>query len=286
MRRTWMISVVGIGLAWGAAAQGQEAPPARQDKAPLKGPEVRQNRPATNEPFSESAKRRERDGIPMRAYAEILGRMKSDAAATSIRLSADQEQKIAAIEREFREATRAFGERVREGTKRANRSDPNAPGEMQMDEARREEMRREAPRPGDYQTRIWALLNPAQRQFVQAEVERARQELVKQRTEQEAQKRLAQRQAGTEPAKPSAGARPAAPSGDAAVQPAARERARRIVERLAQLPPDERERILARLEAELDRRLALPAAGDQTQPRRRPQAKPAPDMSDVTVPWP
>lgn len=291
MRRTWMVGVMGIGLACGAAAQGQEAPSARQDKAPLKGPQVRQNRPPTNEPFSEGGKRRERDGLPMRAYAEILGKMKGDAAPAAIRLSADQEQKIAAIEREFREAARAVAERAREGGKRANRSDQNAGAEMQMDEARREEMRKEAPRPGDYQTRVWALLSTAQREFVQGEVERMRQELVKQRTEQEAQKRLAQRTPG-EPAKPGLAPNAGTPGSSPAQPGAQRERARRIVERLAQLPADERERILTRLESELDRRLGESKPGDQpkpdgqNQPRRRTQGKPAPDMNDVTVPKP
>ncbi|MFN0133762.1 MAG: hypothetical protein ACKVW3_14685 [Phycisphaerales bacterium] len=302
MRSTLMAGVVGMLWFAGAAAQGQDAPPSRGQPAqrtpPLKGPEVRQNRPPTNEAFSESTKRRGGDGLPMRTYAEILGKLRAADAPANVRLSPDQEQKIGAIEKEFREAAKAYGEKARRGAasgdggtvggKKANRTDPNAGGEMSMVG---EAMRAEAPRPGDYQTRIWAMLSAPQREFVQGELEKARQDQVKKRSEAEMQKRLAERAKANDgqmatPGEPGVAARPNAPArpGQNPATQAQRERARRIIERLAQLPADERERILSRLEQELDRRAGEGKAGEA--PRRRGAPKPAPEMGDVNVPKP
>lgn len=253
------------------AAMGQ------QDK-PLSGPTLKQDRPAgLGGQFAEGMpgdrKGPMTERIPMRLYAEAVDKLRGEQAPEGLRLSPDQEQQIRQIEANFRNTMQEYGRRAREeaASRRAaakGQNEPAAPDNQQQ--ARLRELRRNAPNPTDSQVKIYALLTPAQQQFVDAEVAKSQAELEKRRTEEYMQRQLQKRKAD-----PGAAPQPVPPPG----APEGRERFRRIVERLQQLPPEERERILRRLEEELDRRVG-PRGPDGAAP------KPPPKLEEVKVPPP
>lgn len=243
------------------AAHGQDAPPRPEDqRPPLQGPRVPQNRPPhVDDEFGGGMKEgKERRGmaIPMRAYAEVIGKLRGENAPQDLRLSEDQEHKVGAIEQEFREAAKEFAQKMRED--RGQRPPQGeAPGKGER--PRREmvdQFAKNGPRPADYQTRIWAVLNPKQQDFVKRELDKVTDEMQKRRGEEYVQRRLDQRkgpdgkQDGKQDAKPDAKPGEQRPGEGTPM----RERAQRIMRRMQQLPADERERILKKLEEELDRR--------------------------------
>jgi hypothetical protein len=258
------------------SALGQEAPARPEEKPPLQGPRVVEQRaPHVQDAFSDGS-RQGRPGmqIPMRAYNDVINKLRGEKAPADLRLSQSQEEQIGSIEQEYREATRAAAQQNRE--QRRGQGGEDRPMREMVQEAMRS-----GPRPGDYQTKIWAVLNEKQQAFVKVELDKVRDDLEKRRSEEAMKRRMEQRQpqqAG-QPARPNAQA-PATPerrptAGDDEVRPL-RDRGIRLIRRIAQLPPEEREQLLARIEAELDRRGVPDAPEMQPQPPQEPRP-PAPE---------
>lgn len=294
-------------LAAGAAGQSQP------DK-PLGGPEIGKERPPhLQDRFGEGRGDR-RDamaerGIPMPAYQRIIGQLRGESAPEGLRLSEDQERKIAAIEQDFRESMRGYAQKARQeagdgdrparpraarrgqGDQAGEKPDQMAPPDAEAVRERREEIRRNAPKPQDWQVKMWAVLSAPQQKFVDEQVKAVQAELEKRRGEEYMKRQIermekenAARPPAPPPDRPNAGA-PDRP-GPAAAGPEGRERGRRVLERLQQLPPEQRQRILQRLEEELDR-----LEGNRPSPARRgspraDEAKPPPPMDQVNVPPP
>lgn len=268
------------GLAWGQ-------PPADR---PLAGPPVKQDRPAgLGGQFSDGKGDRKgpmTERVPMRLYSQAVERLRAEDAPADLRLSREQEQEIRQIEMNFRNVMQEHVRRARvEGGAQVKPLPPT--GEVDKDQmaaenqrarARNQEFMRNAPDPTDAQVRIYAVLNPAQQKFVEGEVAKVQAELEKRRTEEYMQRQLQKKKGEGQPA-------PAIAPGPIAGAPEGRERMRRLAERLQQLSPEEREQLLSRIEAELDRRGI--GAGDGG--RKRPGGgdnKPAPKVDDVKVPAP
>lgn len=266
-------------LALCGSALGQEAPARPEEQPPLQGPRVVEQRaPHVRDQYSEG-NRQGRMGvqIPMRAYSDVINKLRGDKAIADLKLSDEQESRVSAIEQEFREATRVYAQQTREqrGQQRRGQNGEDRPMREMVQDAMRN-----GPRPGDYQTKIWAVLNEKQQAFVKVELDKVRDELQKRRSDEAMQRRMEQRQpqqAG-QPARPNAQApansdqRPAAGEGDA--RPL-RERGLRLIRRIAQLPPEQRDQLLARIEAELDRR-GVPDAPDaqiQQESDKAPEGK-------------
>jgi len=158
---------------------------------------------------------------------------------------------------------------------------------------RLEEARANAPKPQDYQVRIWSVLSSPQQKFVDKEVQVVLDEMEKRRGEEYMKRQLEKNQAGkpgvAAPPAPGQQARPGAAPGDGPA-PEVRERVRRIFERIQQLPPEQRQRVLQRLEEELNRMdggaAAAPGRDRRGGPDAQPVSKPAPGMDDVNVPAP
>ncbi|MFM9997132.1 MAG: hypothetical protein ACKVU4_15190 [Phycisphaerales bacterium] len=330
--------VVCAGAAMPAAAQQERRP-----EPPLSGPRVREQRiPGVEQGFSEGRREagpgRREMVIPHRVFMQAIGALRGDgehAADESLRLTPEQDDKIAALDREFRESMRAFTEQSRgeqpEAGRRARRApgDAGAPSEMPADrvrervdrpeggpdgapspERRRERldaMRENAPRPTDTHTKMFAVLDQPQRAFVKERVDAWRKQTEERMGEEYMQRRLRERQPEGAPPqgqpRPGAGRpgadrpgadrpgqgrpgadRPGAPDQDQPGAAPQRDRVRRLIERLGQLPPEERERILSRIEAALDQRLSEgagprgPRRGEDAAPKedRPPEAAPPP----------
>jgi len=253
------IGCVALLVALAGSAQGQDAPARKDDRPPLQGPAVQQNRPPhLDDQFGDGMKggkeNRREPMIPMRAYAEVIGKLRGDKAPEGLRLTEEQEHKVGAIEQEFREAAKEFAQRMRE--ERGSNGPPPAAGEKGKngDQGPRREMAQEmmknGPKPGDYQTKVWAVLNEKQQAFVKTELDKVRDELQKKRGEEMMQRRINEKRGVKGDAQDQKNVQPTTSENG----PPIRERAQRIMRRMAQLPAEDRERILKRLEEELDRR--------------------------------
>lgn len=262
-----------------APAQPPPAAPPHDPSPPLSGPRIHPDRPPALEQGLGAQRRARTPGVPMRVFLDALNRLRRDDLPDDVRLSPQQQEHIVAI--------------LRQSERRADRPGPRRdltpPGRPEgpppPDTPRRAEPRE--PSPADIQTRIWSLLNDRQRDILQRELEQWRQDASARRMQEQVQREIERRRRERqgEPGRPApptierpdaSGPIPGAPG---------RERARRILDKLLQLPPDERERILQQLEDDLDRRLREPAA-PEPQPRPpmddmgadRPAAPPPPDV--------
>ncbi len=273
--------LVGLGISvlitCAGSALGQEAP-ARPEKPPLQGPTVKENRaPHVDDQFADGMKQgRMGPQIPMRAYADVIGKLRGEQAPADIRLSEEQEKKLGAIEQEYRDAVKAFTQQTREergegqprrGPKGGGGGAEGGGGKGGGGGGQRREMAQEimknGPRPSDFQTRIWAVLNEKQQAHVKVELDKVRDEMVKRRGEEYMQRRIEQQKGG----KPQDGAQPPRPgaAGPEGEPRPLRERGMKLMRRIAQLPEAEREQLIKRIEAELDRR-GIPEAPDVERP--------------------
>lgn len=282
-----------LGLAGSALGQSQTA-------QPLSGPKVEKERPAHLEDrFSDEAGKGDKRapmadrGVPMQAYDQILAKLRGDGAPEGLRLTPEQDQKIQAIEADFRQATRNYLQKVRRdmGVKDGDAQPEVAPGKGAARQLR-EEFRRDAPKPKDWQVKIWAVLTEGQQKFVTAEVATLREDMEKRRSEEYLRKQLEKR-SGEAGKAAGENTTPAARPVAGQLTPEVRERARRVFERLQQLSPEQRQRILQKLEEELDR---VEGGGDQPPPKNKGKGgkfgagggddKPAPSVDTVKVPAP
>jgi hypothetical protein len=190
----------------------------------------------------------------MREYMEAINTLRGDKAPANLRLSAEQDQKLQAIAADFRKEMEAFREKARsEGMDaRAGGAKP----ERDANRARMEELRGEMPKPADYQTKAFAVLNADQQKHVQAEIEKLREGMEKRRGEE-----MMKRREGGQPGGPGPGG-----PGGARDEGAQRERVQKIMEKLRSLSPEERDRVLSRLEEQLQR---MGGEGGQPPERRR-----------------
>jgi hypothetical protein len=301
-----------LGCAVLALAAGQALAQDSKSDNPLAGPPVKQARPPMFEEgmgAKEGKDRMGQQGIPAREFARIIDKLKGDEVAPSLRLSAEQAEKVQAIEDDFRRQVRQFEQRMRseeqkqrsaakpEGEKPAAGEGANA--QQRRPNARLQELRRNGPKPAEAQARVWAVLTEPQQKFVQGEVDKVQKEMDDRRSEEYMQRELQKRRAkDAKEAPQNPGAAPARPgplgerAGPAADSPQ-RERFRRIIAKLQQLPPEEREEVLRKLEADLEKRVPGDApAGPLNRPGRAGQKgrdgedKPAPKIDDVKVPPP
>ena len=254
-----------LALSGTCAAQAQEAP--------LSGPPVKTKRPPELEDRFSEGKADNRGAlaeraVPMRAYMAAIQKLRGDAAPEGLRLSPDQEKRLAAIADDFRKASRD-----------ASTKAGAAPNGEKQDQAEMQEMRRNLPRPLEYQTKMWAVLTEPQQKFMQEEVKRVREGMEAERDQQYMKQQVEKLRKERQAAESAGKAPPPVPGG---IPPEGRERARRIMERLQQLPPEEREQLLRRLEQELDRRVneRRPGAGQKDVEKKPPR------IDDVEVPKP
>jgi hypothetical protein len=262
---------------------------AQQPEAPLSGPPVKQTRPPGLEgQFAEGRggdrRRPMVERVPFRLYAQAIEKLRGDGAPEGLRLAPEQNEKITALENEFRTASREFAQKMRqEGGQRPRRGDGGGDEMTPAERSKMEEIRRSAPKAEDYQIKIYAALSPEQKKFVEDEVAKAREELDRKRGEDYMQRERDRRKNAAQPQPPKPDPQradgPPPPPGAPLVPPEARERFRRIVERIQQLPPDQREQFLRRIEEELERRI-----GPRPDAPNPPKA--VPDGKDANAPPP
>ncbi len=294
MRRWHLVCATVLSAGIAGAAMGQED---REPKdAPLAGPKVRERRvPGVEQGFTDA--RREGRGrvgqaVPHRVFMQVVDGLRGEgehAAPEEIRLTPEQSEQVADFDREFREAMRAHVEKTRgendEPRRKARRDrvrgDAPAPADKPAGEgeamgdppppdrdavrARVEEARRNAPKAADCHTKIYSVLTEPQQDYVKGRLDAWRKEMEERFGEEYMQRRVRQR-AGEPGAPP--------PPDGAPAQGGPRERFRRVAEKLAQLPPEERDRLLARLEEEVERRLVQRGEGaerDAATPGRPPR---------------
>jgi hypothetical protein len=199
-----------------------------------------------------------------------------------------------------------------------SRRRPGAEAGNQPVRQRLEELRRNGPHPQEYETKIWNTLTEGQQKFVQADLDKLREDQRKRQGEEYMRREMEKRRA-KEASAAAGGGNAAAPKrllanpDGSGPTPEMRERAQRIIEKLRQLPPDEREQLLRRFEEELDSRtgnagnagsdsksaddstaspsalkkktaLDKPGRAGLRGPRPGDEDKTAPGMDDVKVP--
>lgn len=245
-------------LAWPAGPLA-----ARQSDAPLGGPPVKdRDVPGAGSPFGgatpgEPGARTPR--IAPRVFFEAVRSLESDDAPPEVRLSNEQRGRISAIVREFRQEARAFREanrerisdlerraglpgdaerqprrRTRDGSADAPAPadrPPSAEAPTPGQQAAREELRelmRQGPSPDGYYARIWEALGDEQRVYLRERLEAARRDRMMKDGEpivrEAVRKRLDEQDARLKE-----------------LEGLAREQLR---EKLRDLPPEERERVL------------------------------------------
>jgi Spy/CpxP family protein refolding chaperone len=262
----WRAMAAGMVLGCCGLATAQQG-----DAPPLKGPDVKENRiPGVDEGFSGQRRGEPRMGggpVPMRVFVEALDGLRGETAPVDLRLSADQEGKLRTLEQEFRDAARKFEERARRDMRERmqNGEGMDGPDRPALRE-RLEAFRREGPNMIEWQTKAYAVLNEGQRKFVAERLDGARKELEARRAHEYMERRLRERGQGAGPAPAASADRPGA-------EGPGRERVRRIFELMQRLPPEERERMLERIERALEQRLGEDG-----------ERKPPPSMKDVDVP--
>lgn len=270
-RSAW-IGVLAMTVASVAWAQDAEKPL-------LQGPKVVESKiPGTQESFTMTGQRLMRDRIPPRVIEAALRTLMADDAPEHVRISPEQAEQIRQIEADVREAVRAYTEshapevrrltRIAESGRNRAMSDAteSQPSEADIERARARltEIRAAAPGPADAHARIWRVLNETQRSFMEAELARFRAEMDARMTEAIVERRMRQQQ--------NAGERPAQ-----AETPQRRRLAQELDflpeelrMRIAALPPEQRDRLLARL-----RERHAQAQREQAEQRREDQRRPA-----------
>lgn len=286
MSRTRIVNVFTLIMAAGfastiALAQPQNAPGVPGD---LGGPKVDPQRiPGQRDTFAP----RERRGaagqeIPPRAFQRILNESLGENAPDAVRATPEQLEKFKAIAAEFESAVRAYQEQHREELQRIRQAggdrgqrparretdgekggprDGRPMGDPMMSEEdraklmeRAREIRENAPKASDVQTKIWALLREDQQKAVQVGLDKFRAEEQKRRDED-----YLRRRTGKDGGKEGPGnagrpenAPPAAPADPEALRKALadvpQEQREAIERRINEMPPERRDALLRRLQ--------------------------------------
>lgn len=264
--RNGLVALAMLAIVGSAAAQGSD---------PLRGPAVRDNRPPGVQGQMGDAERPGRDrGLPMAEYRRIIDGMSGPEAPAEIRLTPDQLAKIEGFRAEFEKAAEDVRARLR-----------GAGGERPSREEM-EQIRATMPRPADVQTKVWAILTPPQQEHMRVQTEKARAELEERRGEQMLRRQQMQRQGG-EPGmeRPPMGPQGEGRGGDGRGfgqggaggfggmmgDPAQRERFMRLMGRMRDLSPEQRDRVMQALERAVERELGPAPAGGEPQGRGQGQ---------------
>ncbi len=217
---------------------------------PLRGPDATNNRPPVGDQGFDGApiERQKRwmgdRGIPMPEYVAVIEGLKQESTPANLRLSAEQEKQVKTIAEGFRAETLAFRDKVR-GQRGEGMEPPADKSERDATRSRMEEMRAQAPKPADAQTKMWAVLSPEQQKFLQPELDRVKADVESRRMDQVGEQRQRRRGPGGEGS-------PNGPGGPGAFG-AGGERGMRLMQRLRALSPEQREQVLSKLEAELNK---------------------------------
>lgn len=189
--RLWMM-VLAVGAAAKSSAQQNEP-------APLAGPEVKQVRPdrleqgltAGTMPGMQMGQARQ---LPMGDVRRLLEAMASEAAARDVRVSAEQNAAIRALTRTHQAAVRAFraehAERI-ESLRLAGGLAPMRTPDNELSDAQRgkraelQALLRGGPNDADLQARVFAALTDAQREHLNAEIDRLIEERARERMERQ-----------------------------------------------------------------------------------------------------
>ncbi|MBX3358612.1 MAG: hypothetical protein KF745_09290 [Phycisphaeraceae bacterium] len=240
--------------------------------------------------------------MPMPVFIDALKAIQGDSAPSDIRVSAELEAKIKGEIQKFEADRRAFAVNHRDELRSLRQSSgqgadrpvrrPAAEGDA-MNEApaagqapaskerqaaieKLRELEKSSPKVEDLYTRVWEQLSVPQRQAVDARLDEWRQRAAKEREERYVRERVGRKAPG---AAADGGAKPTTPARPGANRPTSpgvapsRERAvgaesisarrDRLIRAFEQLPVEEQERILDRLE---QRRRATRGAGAGTAP--------------------
>ena len=301
-RRVALVLCAGTALmlAQGVAlGQQRERGPARggQEREVLRGPEVDHvDVPGQRGRFggSEMGNPRERgQAVPHAMFMQAVRTLGADDAPRGLALTEAQRESIQKIETAFRAERQKFmqenadelrairergrpGERARDG-ERARPAERPQMDEQTMERARA--LRERAPRPESTHRAIFEVLNERQREHVQKTIETRRAEMQDRMQRTPAPEGRPMREGRPAPeGRPGQDARPGdrermRRSGDGErPQRDAVQRWQRVTERIQQLPPERRERVLAAIEQMLDR---------AEQGTQRPEP---PRMRDVDIP--
>lgn len=271
---------------------------AQNSAQPLRGPAVDSKRvPGVEDSFSGMEKGGPKNGdrgYPHKAFMDALAKLRGENAPDAVRLTAEQESQIQSLDDEFRKEARTLAEKGKgrgtppgpdgPGAKKPQQTEGAKPaGEVRPLEAQRpraEALKVLAPKANEVHSKMWATLTDPQQKFLEGELAEWRKGMEARRGEEYMERRLKDKGAEAgKPGEPGAAAPKKPGAGGGPADRPGRERARRIVERLSQLPPEERDRILARLEEELDKR-------DVGRKGKDGDRKPAPGMDGVNVPKP
>lgn len=303
-RISWLVLFAGLSVGAGALALEPEKTP------PLGGPPVTERKvPGVVDRFGEGMdEQRARMGqseIPHRVFVKAVGDALGPSAPAEVRMTAEQEEQLRALDREFSEKMRAFTvenrremEELREvmdvrrpgagkgGDKAMGKSPDDArPGEPAEEMSAAETARREAlmerarllrekmPRAGDVHKKAWEILNEGQRAAVEKELEKFRQQQRQQREDNYVKSRVKKKEPVTAPGEVQG--QPQAPGKKpqgGGVTPERRERLLKLLERLS---PEQQEELLRRLEERLSqgegRARARPEASKPEADPKKPQ---------------
>jgi hypothetical protein len=297
----------------------------RPGEPPLGGPRVKDREvPGVREAFAEGSGGRfmQRERLPLPVFVEAVRSLQSPDAPAEVRLSQEQESTIRGLVTEFERQAREYRAAHRDDLRRLRqqagprdggaRAGAPAPGGAEgmaegeaagADQGRREaaaerlrEIERNAPRVEDLYTRVWEHLSEPQRRWADAKLDAWRQERAKQREDEYVRQRMAKKGPVAEQgAGNAAGVDKAPPDPRAAKRPPAgadedrrrAERRQRVLRYFEQLPPEEQDRILERLEERIRERGLQGRPGGQARPGPAGDlAKPPPGVDRVRVPDP
>lgn len=291
-------------LAQGVAlGQQRERGPARggQEREVLRGPEVDHvDVPGQRGRFggSEMGNPRERgQAVPHMLFMQAVRSLDTDDTARGLAMSDAQRESIRKIEESFRAERQKFMEenaeelralrgqgRAGEGPQRGERAQPGErardgerarPAERpQMDERTMERaraLRERAPRPESTHRAIFEVLNERQREHVEKTIETRRAEMQERMQDTPEGRPMREGRPGQD-ARPGDRERMRRGGDGERPQRDAAQRWQRVTERIQELPPERRERVLAAIEQMLDR---------AEQGTQRPEP---PRMRDVDIP--
>ncbi len=249
---------------------------------PLGGPNATDRRPPVGEqgfdggPVQQQKKWMADRGIPMPEYLAVINSLKDSATPANLKLTSEQDKQIQSINDGFKSEMDAFREKMRSQRRDGGGMDQNTPpadkGEREAMRSRMEEMRAALPKPADAQTKMWATLTPDQQKHLQPELDKVKADVENRRVDQVGNRRAGNRRPGE------------GGPGGAGFGAGGGERGMRLMQRLRALSPEDREKVLSKLEEELnkvDGGAQAPAPGPNGNqlppPRQRLRARPGAD---------
>ena len=271
--RGWLVTLAGLALVAGASVGVYGKPPGpppgapghrAQGADPLGGPEVEDlDVPGRGRGLSPDMDRtRGPAGRPQpRQILDVVRSLSDERTPEELRLSEDQSASVRAIAQEFQGEMKRFrSEHAEElaslrreagldggGERRRGGRGGKDEGDAGQQEARQRlrELMSEGPKIEDYQARIWEVLTPEQRELANERLEDARREAFE---AEDGERGPEGRRRGGAMGEEGAGE----PGGPRMPPPPPSDVMRRLDERLQKLSPEQRERVLKRIERLLE----------------------------------